>query len=313
VLNSLSFDYIAVSTALLVEGGHFEEIGKINIWNLSHMDGAASAVQYDVLALDNKVELERVWVNSTLGLLSSRARSSVVHGLPRQCYDLERDVISAFRRLQKGQNIGKIVVRVKAVDSLDLQGSHVITGGSGALGQIFGRWLVEAGAGSVVLASRRGTAPAHVPEGCDIHVARCDNAQPADVRVLMPHVSRNQAQPLSGVWHAAGLLADGLSMMMSAATLRLVYSPKAHGAWLLQQSCASAPLWRVCSSHLCLRFSAMSARPTTVLLTAAWTRSPSAALLQGRRLRACSLGHGQTQGWQQTLLSSPTSQLRVWG
>ena len=41
------------------------------------------------------------------GLLSSRAAALVLHGLPLQLYDLEREVVAAFRSLQGGSNIGQ--------------------------------------------------------------------------------------------------------------------------------------------------------------------------------------------------------------
>ena len=68
---------------------------------------------------------------------------------------------------------------------------------------------------------------------------RCDFAEVAQVRAL-----KAAAQPhrLSGAWHAAGILADGMLPKQSAATLRHVYAPKAHGAWALQLASLSAPL-----------------------------------------------------------------------
>ena len=44
--------------------------------------------------------------------------------------------------------------------------------------------------------------------------------------------------PATGVWHAAGVLADGLLPKQSAATLARVCAPKAHGGHALQQATA---------------------------------------------------------------------------
>ena len=55
------------------------------------------------------------------------------------------------------------------------------------------------------------------------------------------------------MWHAAGVLADGLLRGQTAASLRRVYAPKANGAWALQHACAAAPL------DACVIFSSMAA------------------------------------------------------
>ena len=58
---------------------------------------------------------------------------------------------------------------------------------------------------------------------------------------------------LEGVWHAAGVLADGLLARQTAATLARVYGPKAHGAWALQRGTAALPL------EACALFSSVAA------------------------------------------------------
>ena len=71
--------------------------------------------------------------------------------------------------------------------------------------------------------------------GAAVVLARCDMAEPSDARRLM-----SVALPLGGVWHAAGVLADGLVSRQSASTLQQVYGPKAHGAWALQLGVAAS-------------------------------------------------------------------------
>ena len=51
---------------------------------------------------------------------------------------------------------------------------------------------------------------------------------------------------VGGVWHAAGVLADGTLPLQRSETLAKVYAPKAHGAWTLQHACARMPL-RTCA------------------------------------------------------------------
>ena len=58
---------------------------------------------------------------------------------------------------------------------------------------------------------------------------------------------------LAGVWHAAGVLADGLLRSQTAEAFRRVYAPKAVGGWGLQRASAASPL------DACVLFSSVAA------------------------------------------------------
>ena len=68
----------------------------------------------------------------------------------------------------------------------------------------------------------------------NVEVARCDSAEFSASRSLFA-VSASLPR-LSGIWHAAGVLSDGLLAKHNAQTLSHVYGPKAHGAHLLQRA-----------------------------------------------------------------------------
>ena len=55
------------------------------------------------------------------------------------------------------------------------------------------------------------------------------------------------------MWHAAGVLADGLLRGQTASSIKRVYAPKACGALCLQQACATSPL------DACVMFSSIAA------------------------------------------------------
>ena len=71
-----------------------------------------------------------------------------------------------------------------------------------------------------------------------VFVRRCDVADASATRRLLAATAAIAA-PLRGVWHAAGVLADGLLPKQTAETLAKVFGPKAHGAWTLQRACAA--------------------------------------------------------------------------
>jgi acyl transferase domain-containing protein/NADPH:quinone reductase-like Zn-dependent oxidoreductase/acyl carrier protein len=245
VLNSLSLDFIAVSFATVREDGSLAEIGKRAVWSRERLS-SSSIVHYVAIALDSTIAQEAAWMRGALQMLSARARAYVLHGLPLQCFAMERSLQLAFRCLQSGANTGKVVVRIPWTERVAPRRTHLLTGGTGGLGLVTGQWLVEGGAGCVVLASRGGKVSADDAvglaqlSGCDVRAARCDAVEGADIRRLTAGI-RTQRR-LAGIWHAAGVLSDGLLRMQTANTIRRVYAPKVHGAWNVQQSCATTPL-----------------------------------------------------------------------
>ena len=70
-------------------------------------------------------------------------------------------------------------------------------------------------------------------------VVRCDAAEATHVHRLQ---ALFQELPLTGTWHAAGLLADSVLPRQAARLLGRVYGPKAHGAWSLHDTSAMVPL-----------------------------------------------------------------------
>ena len=263
VLNSLSLDFISASVALLGEGGAFEEIGKRGVWSAVRMRQARTAVRYDVLAIDNDMQQDPPWMQRVLQRLSRRAAVGVLHGLPTQTFDLAREWEAAFRLLQSGKNVGKVVVcmaTTKRGQASAKASTQLLTGGTGGLGLLTARWLAASrGAPALVLASRSGAlARGGAAEwallgasGAAVRIARCDAADSAAVRRLLAGTAG--AAQLRGVWHAAGVLSDALLARQTAATLARVYGPKAHGAWALQRCTAALPL------EACALFSSVAA------------------------------------------------------
>ena len=111
--------------------------------------------------------------------------------------------------------------------------------------------LLEVCPSALVLASRSGAVArdanaeweALCASGAAVRVERCDAGEAAHARRL---VAATRAPSLDGVWHAAGVLADGVLPAQTAASLARVAAPKAHGAWALQLASATAAL-RACA------------------------------------------------------------------
>ncbi|WSV60911.1 SDR family NAD(P)-dependent oxidoreductase [Streptomyces sp. NBC_01013] len=129
-----------------------------------------------------------------------------------------------------------------AQEALDGVGDGVVlvTGGTGGLGGLVARHLVEAcGVRRLVLAGRRGAEAPGVEElvaelgglGAEVSVVACDMSDRAAVAGLVGGVGAD----LVGVVHAAGAGDNGLVGSMDVARLDRVLGAKADGAWYLHE------------------------------------------------------------------------------
>ena len=113
VLNSLSGDLTSASFALLGEASSFMEIGKRGVWSRARVDYSCEAsIHLCVLAIDDELSSKPAWMRRQLSIVKSRAACGIVQPLPMVVFDMWRAYEIAFRLLQSGGNIGKIVTGV---------------------------------------------------------------------------------------------------------------------------------------------------------------------------------------------------------
>ncbi|WUH89160.1 SDR family NAD(P)-dependent oxidoreductase [Streptomyces sp. NBC_00433] len=127
-------------------------------------------------------------------------------------------------------------------------GTYLITGGLGELGLSLARFMVDRGAGRLVLMGRsapRAEAVGQVGEmragGAVVETVACDVADAAALEAALGGL-REEAFPLRGVVHAAGLLADSTIRNLTSAQLDEVLAPKVAGAANLDAATAGDPL-----------------------------------------------------------------------
>ncbi|MEP5152676.1 type I polyketide synthase [Planktotalea sp.] len=243
VLNSLGGDLIPASFDTLREGGVFLEIGKGGIWSDAEVKETYPTIQYHVIAMDHLQEHERDLIRAMM--IEVLDHFACGHWeLPRiENFDIE-DLSPAFRRMQKAQHIGKIVIRHSAgkTSALREDGSYLITGGSGEIGHLLAAHLVEQGARHIVLTSRRAL-DAKTQDlitslenaGAQVRFEPADIANKKEVHALLDRI-RNQGPRLRGVFHLAGALDDGAINALSAERFAQVLAPKVSGAWNLHNA-----------------------------------------------------------------------------
>nr|BBC48388.1 polyketide synthase type I [Streptomyces sp.] len=120
-------------------------------------------------------------------------------------------------------------------------GTVLITGGTGALGAHVARWAADQGAGHLLLTSRRGADAPGAAElradleasGATVTIAACDVADRRAVQQLLDGIP--DRHPLTAVFHAAGVLDDGMTADLDTGRLEGVLAPKTEGARLLDE------------------------------------------------------------------------------
>jgi len=240
VLNALAGDYIEKSLSLLAEGGRFVEIGKIGTWSAEQMAKARPDVRYFLLALDALVLEETDRVAEDLKAIMTELADGALEPLPRTVFPAHR-AKAAFRHVAQARHIGKVVLdhaAVKPEGSVAVRddATYLITGGRGGLGLCVAQWLVDQGARSLALVGRGEPSPETAEflaalrmRGAEVLSLRADVAREADVRSVIAHVAGGRL-PLRGVFHAAGVLDDGILVNQDWDRFVKVMAPKVRGA-----------------------------------------------------------------------------------
>ncbi|HEV2779717.1 MAG TPA: SDR family NAD(P)-dependent oxidoreductase, partial [Actinophytocola sp.] len=208
ILDCLAGEFVDASLRLLPRGGRFIEIGKTDVRDAAEVAEAHTGVAYQAFDL---VDAGQERMGEMLQEVIELFEAGALGMPPITTWEITR-AVEAFRHLSQAKQIGKIVLTMPR--PLDPGGAVLITGGTGALGGAVARHLVEAhGVRRLILTSRRGLAAEGAAElrdeltdlGAVVDIAACDAADREALGELLFAMDR----PLTGVVHAAGVLADG--------------------------------------------------------------------------------------------------------
>jgi phthiocerol/phenolphthiocerol synthesis type-I polyketide synthase D len=125
--------------------------------------------------------------------------------------------------------------------------AYVVTGGLGGLGTVVARWLVDNGAGRVVLNGRNKPSDdqrkilAEFEAVAEIAVVEGDIASPGMAEQLVA-AAEETGRELRGIVHGAAVIDDGLLIAMTRESLERVWAPKAIGAVRLHEASAGRQL-----------------------------------------------------------------------
>jgi acyl transferase domain-containing protein/acyl carrier protein len=236
VVNSLAPEFADASLRLLPGGGRFIEVGR------SSNRGPVQVMTDHPGVVCHVFDLATAGADRTgqiLAGLSVLFEREVLHPLPTASRDI-RLARRAFPALAEAQHVSKLVLTLPR--PLNSAGTVLVTGGTGTLGALVARHLVEEhGVKHLLLASRHGPAAAGAQAqqreleaaGAHVDVVACDVSDRAAVGALLATVP--DANPLTAVVHAAGVLDDGALTGLTPERLASVMRAKADAAWHLHE------------------------------------------------------------------------------
>lgn len=220
-------DELALNAAVTVLSKHAADASATLCPQLQALSGLVQTAalefpgrRWKMLAID---DLDTVDRGLLVGLLSTEQGEQQLALQNGDCYGL---------RLQRLPSQGSEAAVIRP------DKTYLVTGGAGALGFTVVKWLAQRGAKTVVVAGRSGLAslPESVlrgmtNEGVDIVGVAADLAEPGGGEILLARLA--ELPPLAGVVHAAGILADGSLLNLSAADFVVPWRPKVHALrWL---------------------------------------------------------------------------------
>ncbi|KNG90606.1 putative polyketide synthase [Aspergillus nomiae NRRL 13137] len=261
VLNSLSGDLLHASWQCVAKFGKMLELGKRDFLGhgLLEMDrflDNRSFVGIDLLqVLDGDIEVLHEMIGSVMEYFHQGKAGPIS---PVTVFDAA-DVAKAFRYMQSGQHMGKIVVKMpddpstlpvarvhERVSYFPAHASYLLVGGFGGLGRAVATWMVEKGARHLVFLSRTagntidGSSFVKTLEcqGCDAITVVGNVGNIDDVRRAVSAAKT----PLAGVLQLSMVLKDqSFHNMVHEEWVAALY-PKVKGTWNLHHVLKDKPL-----------------------------------------------------------------------
>ena len=232
VLGSLAGEPVDASLRLLRDGGRYIEMGKTDI-----RDPQMAVADYPGRTY-RSFDLKEAGPDRTREMLTALMvlfDGGVLEPLPLTVWHIA-ELRQALRHMSQGRHTGKNVVSIPA--PVDPDGTVLITGGTGTLGSIFSRHLVEHHKiRHLTLISRQGPAAPGVDQLRDdllglgaetVTVTACDAADKNALAKVFDSVPAEH--PLTAVLHTSGALDDAIVSALTPDQVRTVMTAKVDSA-----------------------------------------------------------------------------------
>jgi len=269
ILNSLSGEALRQTWHCIAPFGYFVEIGLRDILNNTGLEMAPFKQDATFTFLNlahvqrSRPDLMAAIVEGTFDFIRQGISSPVK---PITTYPIS-DVERAFRLMQAGKHLGKLVLtwgeddvvpvlgRQQTTLALDPLGVYVLVGGLGGLGRSLSERLVELGARKLCFLSRSGVNSDAATDlvrslqnqAVQVLVLKCDISLERAVTSALASVSQ-QLGPVRGVLQGAMVLRDTLFVNMTHQQWIEATRPKIQGSWYLHKHLPDVDFFVILSS-----------------------------------------------------------------
>ncbi|KAL6722106.1 hypothetical protein ACLMJK_001212 [Lecanora helva] len=263
ILNSLAGELCRHSCTCIAPMGRFIELGKRDALTNTRLEMGF----FDRNVTFASVDLIRIYMSklALCGKILEDVFDLLRKGKVNPIKPIHRMPISeiegAFRKIQGGKHIGKIVVeaepsvQVKALPAkpkapdFDKNSTYLIVGGFGGLGRAICRWMVGLGARNLIILSRSGPVTESAQKllseleeaGVKILALKCDISNFSDLHDTM--LAWEEEMPrVRGVIHGGMDLKDLAFENMTNEDFKQALRPKVDGSQKLQSVMSDEPL-----------------------------------------------------------------------
>jgi NADPH:quinone reductase-like Zn-dependent oxidoreductase/NAD(P)-dependent dehydrogenase (short-subunit alcohol dehydrogenase family) len=256
IVNSLAGEALRRSWLCLAPYGRFVEVGKMDLMsnNGLEMRPFLTGTTFSGCNLEYMMLNDPLRVTALLSkVMRLFERGAVKLVRPITVHDFS-DVELAFRELQRGAHIGKLILRVtaesrvpvlppKSVDmKLKADGTYVLVGGLGGLGRGQALFMAKHGARHLGFISRSGGASKDAQavmkslaeQGLQAKVYAGDITDRTTLKAILDDISKSMP-PIRGVIQGAMQLDDSIFHKMSYRQWMAATRPKVQGSWNLHE------------------------------------------------------------------------------
>ncbi|KAI1828708.1 hypothetical protein F4861DRAFT_535124 [Xylaria intraflava] len=260
VLNSLSGELLHTSWKCVADFGSMVEIGKRDFLGQARLDMESFEANRAFFGVEMWYIIKKQphRIRKLCDQFMDYYRTGAIKPIrPIRVFDAV-DIETAIRTMQKGQHIGKLVVRIpedtssivaspaRKELSLRADASYLLVGGLGGLGRSIAMWMVDNGAKNFIFISRSGGEKPQEADfiqalegaGCTVDVVK---GSVTEIESIVRAVDQARA-PIAGVVQLSMVLRDNIFTEMSFEDWQAVTEPKIQGTWNLHNALANQPL-----------------------------------------------------------------------
>lgn len=259
VLNSLAGEALRASFNCIATFGRFIEIGKRDIFANGKLDmfPFSRSVTFAACDLYTITKLDTATTARILAdVLDMFATGKVHAALPQTTYSFSQ-IEEAFRLLQQGKHIGKVVLTADAQDVVKVvprppaptrlrpDRTYLLPGGLGGLGRSIAKWMAQPrqGAKNILFLSRSGGDSESAREllaelehlGVRARAAKCDVSDEAQLVAALDAAAQDGFPKIGGVIQGAMQLLDSAFEFMPKESWDGALAPKVAGTWNLHR------------------------------------------------------------------------------